>query len=234
MGIDGCRAGWFFVCLDEQDGHSFGVLSAIGQLADHLSRVETVLIDIPIGLRREHPEERLCDKAARSVLGRTRASSVFPAPSRCTLARDRYEDASARNRVCTGRGLSRQTFAILPKIREVDDFLRGATERLKVREMHPEVAFWALNSRTSMSFNKRTREGCEERLALLRKYEPGAREIVGSALQRYRRAEVARDDIVDALVGAVLSRHAQSLRTFPETPEIDDTGLPMEIVYWAP
>ena len=234
MGIDGCSAGWFFVCLDENDGSSFGLFARIDQLSDYLSGVGMVLIDIPIGLRREHPDERLCDRQARSVLGRKRASSVFPAPSRCALACKTYEAACARNRACTGRALSRQSFAILPKIRQVDEWLRGETDRAKVREMHPEVAFWALNGRRPMSFNKRSSEGCEERLALLGKYQPRARVIVDSAMQRYKRGEVARDDIVDALVAAVVSRHAQSLRTFPESPDIDDRRLPMEIVYWAP
>ena len=41
-------------------------------------------------------------------------------------------------------------------------------------------------------------------------------------------------DIVDAMVGAVTAWHYQSLVAFPEFPETDDYGLPMEIVYWLP
>lgn len=231
MGIDGCRAGWFFVSLDADERRLFGLFAPIHQLAACLPAVETALIDIPIGLRRQHPEERLCDRQARSVLGRSRGSSVFPAPSRCALAAGTYQDASARNRACTGRGLSRQSFGIVGKIREVDDFLRGETGRAKLREMHPEVCFWALNGRQPMSFNKKSAQGYQERLAILSQYCAGAGEIVGSALQRFTRAEVARDDIVDALVGAVVARNAGGLRTFPETPEIDEFGLPMEIAY---
>lgn len=36
MGIDGCSAGWFLVCLDENDGSFFGLLVRIDQLSDHL------------------------------------------------------------------------------------------------------------------------------------------------------------------------------------------------------
>lgn len=234
MEIDGCKAGWFFVCLEENGHGSCGLLGRIEEVSDYLSAVEGVLIDIPIGLRREHPDERLCDTKARSVLQRKRGSSVFPAPSRCALACESYADASARNRACTGRGLSKQTFAILPKIREVDEFLCGEANRKKLREMHPEVCFWALNGHRPMSFSKRSTEGHEERMALLSRYCPGARDIAELAGQRHKRAQVARDDIVDALVGAVVSMHSKTLRSFPQTPEIDEMGLPMEIVYWEP
>ncbi len=85
-----------------------------------------------------------------------------------------------------------------------------------------------------MNFNKRSTEGYEERLAVLARYYPNARGIVDMALQQHRRVEVARDDVVDALVGAVTARNVKSLSRFPDTPEIDEMGLPMEIVYWEP
>lgn len=47
----------------------------------------------------------LCDTAARKALGK-RASSVFPAPCR------------------SGRRLSEQSWALFPKIRQVDEYLR--------------------------------------------------------------------------------------------------------------
>jgi predicted RNase H-like nuclease len=85
-----------------------------------------------------------------------------------------------------------------------------------------------------MNFKKRSTEGYEERISVLAKYYPNSREIVEMAMQHYKRAEVARDDIVDALVGAVTARNPKQLLSFPGTPEIDEMGLPMEIVYWAP
>lgn len=234
LGIDGCKAGWFVIGLEDDGSGSFGVLDRISELSEHLPTAESVLIDVPIGLRREHREERLCDKKARAVLQPERGSSVFPAPSRCALACESYEDASERNRACTGRKLTRQTWAIIPKIREVDQFLRTEARRDKVHEMHPEVCFWALNKRQAMHFNKRSTEGFEERLAALARYYPNSRAIVEMAMQQHRRVEVARDDIVDALVGAVTARNAKSLSGFPDTPELDEMGLPMEIVYWEP
>jgi predicted RNase H-like nuclease len=234
IGIDGCRSGWFMVGLNEDGSGSFGILGRILELAEYLPEAGTVLIDIPVGLRGKHPGERLCDKQARSVLAPKRGASVFPAPCRSALESEDYAEASNRNRECTGRGLTRQTYAIIPKIREVDQFLGQSEFRVKVHEMHPEVCFWALNDREPMKHKKRSPEGYEERLSVLTRYYPGARRIVDLAMQRYTRTEVARDDIVDALVGAVTAKCAQSLSRFPDDPEIDDEGLPMEIVYWGP
>lgn len=234
IGIDGCKSGWFMVGLNKDGSGSFGILDRIYALAEYLPGAETVLIDIPIGLRGKHQDERLCDKQARSVLTPKRGASVFPAPSRCALECEDYTEASIRNRECAGRGLTRQSYAIIPKIREVDQFLRQADFRAKVHEMHPEVCFWALNDRKPMKHGKKSPEGYEERLSVLNRYYRGSSRIVELAMQRHTRAEVARDDIVDALVGAVTAKCAQSLSGFPEVPEIDDQGLPMEIVYWGP
>lgn len=232
-GIDGCRAGWFYVGLEETGRSTFGIVDTIHELQDFLANTRLVLIDIPIGLRGRHPEERLCDRQARAVLG-PRRSSVFPAPSRCALEGKTYREACQKNRDCTGRGLSRQTFNILPGIREVDQFLRKDSLRAKLREMHPEVCFWALNHRIPMRCNKRTREGFEERLAVLAQFYSQPGNLVDAARAEYGGTEVGRDDIVDALVGAITASHSADLTTFPQVPGTDETGLPMEIVYWSP
>ena len=185
IGIDGCKAGWFSIGLDEDGIASFAILEHISELSAYLPAVELVLIDIPIGLRGEHTKERLCDKQARKVLNPKRNSSVFPSPSRCALECDSYKEASERNKECTGRGLTKQTFNILPKIREVDQFLRNEEWREKVHEMHPEICFWALNTKQPMNFNKKTNVGYEERIAILNNYYPGYRKIVDKAMQEY-------------------------------------------------
>jgi predicted RNase H-like nuclease len=67
----------------EEDGSGcFAVPDRISEPSERLSTVASVLIDIPIGLRREHGEEYLCGKMVRAVLQPERGSSVFPAPSR--------------------------------------------------------------------------------------------------------------------------------------------------------
>ncbi len=228
IGIDGCRAGWFYVRLGPS-AWSFGVLTNISELAAIQGPADTVLIDIPIGLITCATNERRCDKAARKWLGPGKGSSVFPVPCRAAVAAQTYSEASATNFMNTGRNLSRQTWGILPKIREVDEFLRGVETPSLPREMHPEVCFRALSLQQGPDASKKTKEGFRARLAILANHFPGTNELVSQALDKYLRKEVARDDVLDALVGAVTGRYR--LCSLPVPAEFDAMGLPMEIVY---
>ena len=60
---------------------------------------------------------------------------------------------------------------------------------------------------------------------------PFARDCYRDALDTYKRKDVAADDILDALVGAVTAMHLPAIKTLPENPVKDEEGLAMEIVY---
>ena len=211
-----------------------GIFTSILDLSRYMPVVERIFIDIPIGLKRHDREERCCDQMARACLKPHRHASVFAAPTRCALGYEDYNQANEANRSCSGRGLSRQTFNIMKKIKEVDDFLKKEPQRHKLMEFHPEVGFWALNNRQAMRYNKKTQQGFEERLALLVRHYPGAGEIIDQAISRYLRKQVLRDDIVDALLCAVASRHGDNYYSLPDLPPKDEEGRPMQIVYWQP
>lgn len=221
------------VQLSSEGELSCELLTSIDELSDYLPGANCVLIDIPIGLQSRQTRERSCDRMARAVL-QQRRSSVFAAPSRCAFNGVNYAEANALNRECTGRGLSRQSFNILPKIREVDRFLGHHFQREIIHEMHPEVCFWALNRQQAMQFPKRSEQGFKERVALLNGYLEGSQDLINQVMQHYLRRQVARDDIVDALVGALTASKASQLQRFPDPVEFDELGLPMEVVYWLP
>jgi len=114
-------------------------------------------IDIPIGLTDKGARE--CDKEARQVLGRPRASSVFPAPIRAVLAAESWEEACAIRKRVDGKRMSKQAWAIVSKIRCVDREMAGSpTMQSRIREVHPEVSFWAWTSRP-MRYRKTSRAG---------------------------------------------------------------------------
>jgi predicted RNase H-like nuclease len=233
IGIDGCRAGWFCVLLDQGDNWSCRVApdaSAVGKLA---MAADSVLIDIPIGLPDAGPDGRLCDREARRMLGRGRASSVFSAPARGTLAATGYPLALELNRAATGRGLSRQAWNIVPKIREIDTLLcNNRSLQGVMRESHPELCFWALNGRQAMRYNKKHQEGRQERLHVLQGAFPHCHALFEQACARYPRREVARDDIIDAMVCAVTAKQGDGhYQAVLATPARDGQGLAMEIVY---
>ena len=172
----------------------------------------------------------MCDQAARQAI-KPRGSSVFPAPARAAIQEDSYIKGSEANFLATGKKLSAQTWGIVTKIREVDDHVRLRGLQGKVREMHPEVAFWALNHRKPLHHSKKKSEGAKERLDVLTRFLPSARDCYEDALNTYKRKDVARDDILDAMVGAVTAMHLPRIATLPASPVRDEEGLAMEIVY---
>jgi len=222
-GVDGCRAGW--VCFKVEVtslATSLTVIDLRSLLQNRPSGLACLGIDIPIGLL---DGSRACDKAARKLLG-PRRDSVFPAPCRSALRVNSYVEGSAANRRTTGRGLSQQAWGIAPKIKEVDDAITPESQQWAF-EIHPEVSFWALNGQRPMAHNKKSKEGAEDRLALLRTVFP---EIEHHLLNRPSRVGV--DDLVDAGAAAwtAFRRHQGNVGRVCE-PERDKKGLEVTIYY---
>ena len=88
-GVDGCRAGWIAIGLDEAGRCEVLLLTEFSELGGRLGRASLALVDIPIGLPSRQQPDRGCDRAARRWLG-SAASSVFPAPARQSLYADSY------------------------------------------------------------------------------------------------------------------------------------------------
>ena len=241
VGVDGCRAGWFSVGLSRNDEYELKVFPDFTNLLEHYDTAELILVDIPIGLP-EGPGGRVCDREARRKLGWPRMTSVFPAPTRRTVekASESPKDRKVADdieRRCAGKGLTFQAFSISPKIAEVDRVMvgRSVEETPRIREVHPEVCFWALNEGKAMSSRKKRPEGIEERLRILEKVKLNAKKICDEAESNFLRKDVARDDILDALAAAVTALRGtvgDALQTLPETPPRDPKCIPMEMVFW--
>jgi predicted RNase H-like nuclease len=217
------------VAIGSHAAWRYGLHGTIGELAGAYPEADLTLIDIPIGL--PSTTKRRCDGEARRLLGPSRASSIFPVPCRAALAAHDYREACAINKRVLGVELSKQTWNILPKIREVDDWLRQ-DDKPRLRECHPELAFWAFAGGRIMGYSKKTKEGRDERLALLRAYFRHADDLYAAALSAYTRKSVAADDIIDALALALTARlSGGGLLRVPTHPQLDAMGLPMEMVY---
>ena len=231
VGVDGCKAGWFAVAITDAGEWSHAVYESAAALLDRYGDVGRILIDIPIGLVDRRPTERQCDLEAWRLLGKPRSASVFPVPSRATLSAPTYEEAIRVNREETGRGLSRQAWGIVPKVREVDQLMQQSQlARDTFVEVHPELLFWALNGQRAMEHHKGRGKGRSERLEVLRRWFPAADEVYTNAANLYMRKHVALDDINDALVAAVAGLVGTGqLIDVPEPPETDSMGLPMRM-----
>jgi len=237
IGADGCSAGWFFVEIKAPGTFRCGVVQSLRELIADVTKRARVLVDIPIGLP-DGRYERECDQRARRVLGEPRRRSVFRAPTRAVLDAESYNYAKRVNLMETGVGLTKQAFGILGKCREVDQMLReDQTARSVIREVHPEVCFWAFAGRKPMRHYKKDDAGYRERLDVLKRIRPAAAQEIERTLGEFKPhgKDVARDDAVDAMVAALTAAaQAEALRTLPVKPPKDACGLPMEMVYVAP
>ena len=245
IGVDSCKSGWFYVALGQSRKPDWGVVKKIEDLLPDVGGSDRVFIDIPIGLLTDQ-SARACDIEARYKLRKrtilperiklpSRTSCVFSTPVRAVLGSENYEDAKRRNQKACGIKITRQTWAIVPKIREVDELMRR-NEKAKriVREVHPELCFWALNHRVHMTKSKGEDLGFNERMRVLKAWLPEVESIV-TEIQGEKISGVKRDDIVDALAAAATAlADPSTLRTLPRNPPRDCFGLSMEMVYADP
>lgn len=235
VGADGCKKGWVAVRVSGRSDWEINLFQSIKELWAEYKDARLILLDMPIGLPDRVHKMRSCDIEARKLLSERRAS-IFLTPCRRAVSSDNYKKASKINKKETGRGLSKQAWGIIHRIKEVDQLLRSdKTARARIKEIHPEVCFWALNGRKPMKYYKKDEKGIQERKRVLTSVYSYSEAIFNCAEQRYLRQEVASDDILDALVAAVTAyKGRRGLKSIPEEPEFDAHGLPMEIVYFLP
>lgn len=241
VGVDGCRGGWFAATVTQgpQGGPPARLSGAVTPALPFDADVRLVLVDIPIGLVEGRPgrTSRACDTLARRLLAPGGGRSVFTPPARPTLEARDHGQACDLNEAATGKRLSIQAWHLVPRIREVDRLLRDTPEaRGRIREAHPELLFRHLNGGHPLPAGKKTGAGAEVRLALLEEgfgdqVSPGPRTVLDRAMGAHPRRVVARDDVLDALVLALVAwRSRGRLRSIPDPPERDGSGLPMEMV----
>ena len=228
VGIDGCRAGW--VIAFQLGGEPvLALVKTLSELAPHLGPETTVMIDMPIGLLND-ASSRQCDALARERLRPYRSSSVFGVPPRVVTRICDYPQANALSRELTGKGLSKQSFYLFPKIRELDDWLVNPERQGEWWECHPEVAFAQLNAGIALNAAKKSEEGQAKRISLLADLA-GVDAALERASQNYKRKDLLPDDCIDALVCLLTAERDPHQRiAIPPTPAKDERGLMMGIM----
>ncbi|MFD1644148.1 DUF429 domain-containing protein [Haloarchaeobius litoreus] len=235
VGLDWASKGWFGVILRDDGSWETDLFPSIWSVWKYHSDASNILVDVPIGLPSEG--KRTCDVKAKEKLSRQQRS-VFYTPVREAVYEQNIDEAKATNEKQAGFSIQNQAWGIVPRIREVDEFLDsypGARDRL--HETHPEVCFYSLNGQTPLDSSKKTGEGFRQRKSLLVDDSPEAMEIIEASTRRYTTPDYAPmvggvDDILDALVAAVTARRPPDERlTLPDAPPTDERGLPMKMVY---
>ena len=229
-GVDGCKKGWFCVTKNLCAGDiNSAVYSDAKSLLQQQPEPLIIAIDIPIGLTEAGP--RICDIEARKLLG-PRRSSVFPAPIRPALQGNTRQEADLISRQVDGRGVPAQAFAIYSKIRDLDRILSAKPQlQERIKEVHPEVCFWAWNDKEAMPNTKKSKEGKAQRRALIN--QVFGTETVNKIRAEYQRSIVSTDDIHDAFVALWTAERIFEGKAgvIPDPSPLDAMGIYMEMWY---
>ncbi|KAF0096426.1 MAG: hypothetical protein E1N59_393 [Puniceicoccaceae bacterium 5H] len=232
VGVDGCRFGWIAVA-GKVEPETMRLYRTFSELWQEWQDAVAIAVDMPIGLPTGR-HSRACDQAARSIL-QVRAgagSRVFPCPIREVLACATYPAALELHRRVGGRGLSKQAFYLLPKIRQIDALLQTTpASREPLFECHPELAAARLNGGVPLGTKKRQAD-LRRRLKLLCDWYPSIIDFYEQwRLDLGSRAKP--DDLVDALLCWLTARRPLARRGRLPVGDLplDVTGLPMQIVF---
>lgn len=241
-GIDGCPFGWVAVFrstvgLEPQAKLFLTLDDAIA--SDQ--KPQRIAIDMPIGLPRISLRGgRSADREARKLLGRARQSSVFPAPSRATLAAHTFLEACdiELQHSQPPKKVSQQVFNIFGKMNEVDQAARRHPGL--IYECHPEVTFCVMNDGSPMVLPKKGSKrkhptgmfesGMDERRELLAR-NGFPRSLLYMRVGSHR--DCGWDDQLDACAAAWTAERIfrGAGKRLPAKIDLDETGLDMAI--WA-
>ena len=209
IGVDACKAGWVFVRLEDGAFVSAMIHKNFADGVGEARDAAVIGVDIPIGFPVDSAQGRAADVEARCKV-KPLASSVFPAPHPKILGATNWEMANELSHELIEKGISKQSFALVPKIIEVEEV---ANQDDRVYEIHPEVSFRELAGDRLAS--KKTWNGHTRRCALLAKAGIQIPDYLADA------GTAAVDDILDAAAAAwSASRIALGVATsLPNPPE---------------
>lgn len=203
VGIDGARGSWVRITYD-----SISLCLTISEkLEDLLIEGAVHFVDMPKDLATIDAPDRSCDAWMRSQL-KQRKSSIFTPPIQDVLMEASYAEANEKSRELVGKGISKQAWNLVPRIREFQTITDA-----DVYESHPEVCF-AVMTGDEAAFSKKTEAGELERIELLRRYS-------NSSPWKWKMSNVQVDDIIDACILAVAAYEAGTtgMVTHPDRTE---------------
>ena len=232
-GADAYRDGWMVVLWHPHEAPIRRSVDTVEALLTMPESPAVFGVDMVIGLPdRAEPGGRRCDRIARQLLGHPRGTSVFSPPAYDALRADTYAEAARRNRASgpDAPGLSKQTYHLLPKMRAVAEHMTPARQD-RVREVHPELAFYAMNGDAAVQHSKHTDAGQKARAALLA--ANGFPEIQDT-VATLPPSPLGADDVLDAHAACWTARrihHGTAERCPPqeESAPQNNRGLRMEI-----
>ena len=234
-GADGFRDGWVVVLHRSATGTTrCRTVDGVDALLSLPESPAVIGIDMIIGCPdAAEPGGRACDRAARQLLGHPRGTSVFSPPAYDALQADTYAEAQRRNRASgpDAPGLTKQTFHLIPKLRALAEYVTPERQD-RVREVHPELSFYAMNGDAPVAESKHTDAGRAVRRALLAEHGFADLDESVSALAD---GVLGADDVIDAHAACWTARRLHEGTAERCPPRSDEAptnarGLRMEIL----
>lgn len=229
IGIDGCKGGWITAILEKGELR-IEKYKNITEVIINYENFDNMLIDMVIGLPSNMTQyENRPERSARRIIA-PRTSTIFPVPSRQAVYENSEEVQIKANKQALGKGLSKQTMAILPKMREIDEFIhKNVRYKNVIKESHPEVCFARLNGFVVMT-KKAQVEGLTERVHILSRYLPEL--TLQYITEQAMVLKCNADDIVDAICLTVTANLDLQGKTevIPTNVHMDEKGLKMQMI----
>ncbi len=193
IGIDGTSSGWIASIGNSKNKYVtkikfFKDLDTL--LSLHPESI--IVIDMPIELNKRK-YLRKCDILAKKYLGKNFQSSIFIPPLKNILECATFQDANKLSKKIAGKGLSKQSWYLKNKIREVRELAKVSN---KIYEGHPECSFKMLKTE-SLKAKKKSVLGIFERLELL---EKAGLDPLSVNLQFDNNSTIKIDDVLDSMV----------------------------------
>jgi predicted RNase H-like nuclease len=203
-GVDGTKGGWVAVILEDGQLQRTALIRPVVTDFRELGDAAVIAIDVPIGFG-----PRKADSAARAVL-KGAASTVFTTPTRQILEAP----------FAPGLGVSAQAHNLGDRVLHVTAL--AALDR-RLREVHPEICFRAMNGGAALGYRKKSAGGVFERLDLLRNQGIELRDLDSAA-------SAPIDDVLDAAAAAWTAARLEKgiASSLPDPPELKD-GLNVAI-----
>jgi len=191
---------------------------------------QRVAVDIPIGIP-SGEQIRRCDVEAKDFLRENdhNPAAVFFTPPRESLPAESPREFQQLHKRARKTGAGYPVWGILKKLKQANEAMTPELQE-KIIEFHPELAWLHLAGRNLGS--KHENEGITERKKVLLPMVPELEQLL--SWKDFLGRAAALDDLLDSLIGLAVAK--ASLRNSPYRlpagePEIDKTGLRMEIWY---
>ena len=228
VGVDACKFGWCIASgIDSPRVH---LIQSLVEARDLLMESGINLIDMPMGLPDSSHLRSVETKARKIVPGKS--ASIFGVPSRKAVYSSSYKEAKAKNKLEMGKSISIQSWNIVPKIKALDQIILQTD--VDLLEAHPEICFHFLNKENDILPSKKSVEGTSKRIQILANWFDETEKVYQQSLLKYKRKDVAKDDVLDALCLWVVAKLSVRFKLHSISNEKDALDILMSMHFVDP